>query len=213
MPVDSPVRVPYNIPGSQRWQWVNIYTRMSQERILFLTAPLSDGLANALVSSMLYLDSEEQKPIYLYINSLGDPVLAGQADEQAGMVSITAGLAVYDTMKYIKSEIVTICMGQAVGMAALLLAAGTPGKRASLPHASIALVHPQSLTQGQATDIELNAKVVLDKQALVTSILSQATGQTQEKINRDMERMFYLSPAEAKDYGLIDRVVESAKVA
>jgi ATP-dependent Clp protease, protease subunit len=213
MPVDLPVRVPYNIPGSQRWQWLSIYTRMSQERILFLNAPLSDGLANSLVSAMLYLDSEEQKPIYLYINSLLDPVLAGRAGGQAGMMSIMAGLAIYDTMQYIKSEVVTICLGQAVGMAAVLLAAGTPGKRASLPHSSIALVHPQSLTQGQATDIELNAKAVLEKQALVTAILSKSTGQPPEKLKQDMERMFYLSPSEAQDYGLIDRVVASPKAA
>ncbi len=213
MPVDRPVRVPYQIPGGQRWQWVNIYTRMSQERILFLNSPLSDSVANSLVSSMLYLDSDEQKPIYLYINSLGDPVLAGMAAEQAGMMSVMAGLAIYDTMKYIKSEIVTVCMGQAVGMAALLLAAGTPGKRASLPHSTIALTHPTSLTQGQATDIQVAAKTVMDKQALVRQILAESTGQTAEKLKADMDRMFYLSPSEAKEYGLIDRVVDTLKTA
>ena len=211
MPVDRPVRVPYQIPGSQRWQWVNIYTRMSQERILFLNSPLTDSVANSLVSSMLYLDSDEQKPIYLYINSLGDPVMAGMAGGQAGMMSVMSGLAIYDTMQYIKSEIVTVCMGQAVGMAALLLAAGTPGKRASLPHSTVALTHPTSLTQGQATDIQVAAKTVMEKQELVRSILANCTGQTQEKLKADMDRMFYLSPAEAKEYGLIDRVVETLK--
>ncbi len=213
MPVDRPVRVPYQIPGGQRWQWVNIYTRMSQERILFLNSPLSDSVANSLVSSMLYLDSDEQKPIYLYINSLGDPVLAGMAVEQAGMMSVMAGLAIYDTMKYIKSDIVTVCMGQAVGMAAVLLAAGTPGKRACLPHATIALTHPSSLTQGQATDIQVMAKTVMDKQELVRQILSESTGQNVDKLKADMDRMFYLSPSEAKEYGLIDRVVDTLKTA
>jgi len=213
MPVDRPVRVPYQIPGGQRWQWVNIYTRMSQERILFLNSPLTDSVANSLVSSMLYLDSDEQKPIYLYINSLGDPVLAGMAAEQAGMMSVMSGLAIYDTMKYIKSEIVTVCMGQAVGMAALLLAAGTPGKRASLPHSTIALTHPTSLTQGQATDIQVAAKTVIEKQELVRSILANCTGQAHDKLKADMDRMFYLSPGEAKEYGLIDRVVDTLKAA
>lgn len=213
MPVDRPVRVPYQIPGGQRWQWVNIYTRMSQERILFLNSPLTDSVANSLVSSMLYLDSDEQKPIYLYINSLGDPVLAGMAAEQAGMMSVMSGLAIYDTMKYIKSEIVTVCMGQAVGMAAVLLAAGTPGKRACLPHATIALTHPSSLTQGQATDIQVAAKTVIEKQELVRQILAQSTGQSTDKLKADMDRMFYLSPSEAQEYGLIDRVVDTLKTA
>ncbi|NJN32236.1 MAG: ATP-dependent Clp protease proteolytic subunit [Synechococcales cyanobacterium RM1_1_8] len=213
MPVDRPVRVPYQIPGGQRWQWVNLYTRMSQERILFLNSPLTDSVANSLVSSMLYLDSDEQKPIYLYINSLGDPVLAGMAGGQAGMMSVMAGLAIYDTMQYIKSDIVTVCLGQAVGMAAVLLAAGTPGKRACLPHATIALVHPTSLTQGQATDIQVAAKTVMEKQALIRQILAKSTGQSTEKLKADMDRMFYLSPSEAQDYGLIDRVVTTLKTA
>ncbi|MBT9312989.1 ATP-dependent Clp protease proteolytic subunit [Leptothoe kymatousa] len=209
MSVERPMRVPYNMPGSRRWAWVNIYTRMSQERILFLNQPLTDGVANSLVSALLYLDSEDAgKPIYLYINSMGDPVMAGMADGSAGMMSITAGLAVYDTMRHIKSEVITICMGQAVGMAAVLLSCGAKGKRSSLPNASLALLHPYSGTRGQATDIELNADEVLGKTALVTKLLGENTGQTEEKIRKDMERMFYLTPQEAIDYGLIDRVIE-----
>lgn len=210
MSVDGILRVPYNLPGSRSWQWVNVYTRMSQERILFINQPLSDGVANSIVSSLLYLDSEDNnKPIYLYINSIGDPVMAGRADSSAGMVSIRAGLAVYDTLAYIKSEVVTICMGTAYGMAAVLLSAGTKGKRAALPHTTLALTHPATLTRGQATDIQLEAEEVLEKRKVIHQILANNTGQTTDKIAKDMERMFYLSPEEAKDYGLIDRVISS----
>jgi len=214
MSVDGILRVPYNIPGSQSWQWVSVYTRMSQERILFLNQPLTDGVANSLVSSLLYLDSEDNnKPIYLYINSVGDPVMMGRADASAGMVSIRAGLAVYDTLAYVKSEIVTVCLGTAYGMAAVLLSAGTQGKRAALPHTSLALTHPQTLTRGQATDIQIEAEEVLEKRKLIHQILANNTGQSAEKITADMERMFYMSPEDAKEYGLIDRVVENPTLA
>ncbi|PZO21968.1 MAG: ATP-dependent Clp protease proteolytic subunit [Leptolyngbya foveolarum] len=210
MSVDGILRVPYNIPGSQSWQWVSVYTRMSQERILFINQPLTDGVANSVVAALLYLDSDDQsKPIYLYINSIGDPVMSGQADASAGMVSIRAGLAVYDTIAHIKSEVITICMGTAYGMAAVLLSTGAKGKRASLPHTSIALTHPQTLTRGQATDINLEAEQVIEKRKLIQQILADNTGQTPEKIAKDMERMFYLSASEAKEYGLIDRVIEN----
>ncbi len=213
MPVDEILRVPYNIPGSPYWQWVNIYTRMSQGRIIFLNQPITDGLANSIISALLYLDSEDpNKPIYLYINSLGDPLAAGMASITAGMISVTAGLAIYDTMQHIKSEIVTICMGQAVGMAALLLSCGAKGKRASLPHASIALMPPRSGTQGQATDIQINAKEVLSKKHLILDIFAKTTGQSIEKLTKDTDRMFYMTAQEAKEYGLIDRVLESSKV-
>lgn len=209
MSVERPMRVPYNMPGSRQWAWVNIYTRMSQERILFLNQPLTDGVANSLISALLYLDSEDAgKPIYMYINSLGDPVMAGMADGSAGMMSITAGLAVYDTMRHIKSEVITICMGQAIGMAAVLLSCGVKGKRSSLPNASIALMHPYSGTRGQATDIELNASEVLGKTALITKLLSENTGKSEAEVHKAMERMFYLTPQEAIEYGLIDRVIE-----
>lgn len=210
---DDILYVPYILPGSQQGQWIDIYTRLNQERILFLNQAITDGLANSLVSAMLYLDSDDaSKPIYLYINSLGDPVSAGMADVTAGMVSINAGLAIYDTMRHIKSEIVTICLGQAIGMAALLLASGTKGKRASLPHSTIVLSHPRNGTRGQATDIQINAKEVLGKQALILDILTEATGQPRDKIAQDMERNFYLTPEQAKEYGVIDRVLTSSKV-
>lgn len=206
------LRVPYNVPGSPYWQWINIYTRMSQERIIFLNQPLTMGLANSLISALLYLDSEDQsKPIYIYINSYGDPVATGMADPTAGTMSTTAGLAIYDTMQHVKSEIVTICLGQAIGMAAVLLSAGTKGKRGCLPHAMIALSHPLSGTQGQASDIQLNAAEVLAKRSLVVEILAKNTGQTPAKITKDMDRTFYLTPQEAQEYGLIDRVLQSPK--
>ena len=211
---DDILFVPYLPRGAQEGQWIDIYTRMNQERILFLNQAVTDGLANSIVSALLYLDSEDKtKPIYLYINSLGDPVSAGMASVTAGMVSINAGLAIYDTMQHVKSEIVTICLGQAVGMAAVLLSAGTKGKRASLPHSSIVLSHPRNGTQGQATDIQINAKEVLSKQALILEILAETTGQPAADIAQDMERTFYLNPQQAQEYGLIDRVLQSPKLA
>jgi ATP-dependent Clp protease protease subunit len=210
--VDEILRVPYNIPGSPYWQWINIYTRLSQERIIFLNQPITAGLANSIISALLYLESEDQtKPIYIYINSLGDPVLAGMTNEGAGMMSVTGGLAIYDTMRHIKSEIVTICLGQAIGMAAVLLACGTKGKRGCLPNSMIALNHPLSGIQGQATDIQINAEEVISKRKLLLEILAQTTGQTVEKLAKDMDRVFYLTPPEALEYGLIDRVIPSTK--
>ncbi len=208
MPVDPTLRVPYSLPGSSSWQWVNIYTRLSQDRILFLNQPITDGLANSLMAAMLYLDSEDQtKPISLYINSMGDPVAAGMANESAGMMAVTAGLAIYDTMQHIKSEIVTVCLGQAIGMSALILSAGTPGKRNSLPHAMIALSYPGNRMTGQASDIQINAQEALTKKALLLDILASTTGKTAEQIQKDSDRMLYMTPSEAQEYGLIDRVL------
>ncbi len=208
MPVDEILRVPYALPGSQRWQWVNIYTRLSQERIIFLNQPLTLGVANSLISALLYLDSQDQdKPIYLYINSYGDPVAAGMADETAGMMSIMAGMSIYDTLEHIHSEVITIALGQCVGMAALLLSSGQKGKRGCLPHTELALIHPYSASQGQASDIELNAHQVLKKRALMLEILAKNTGQSVEKIATDMQRSFSLTPQAAQNYGLIDKVL------
>lgn len=209
MPVDEVLKVPYQLPGSQAWQWVNIYTRLSQERIIFLNQSLTIGVANSLISALLYLDSEDQsKPIFLYINSYGDPVATGMADETAGMMSVTAGLSIYDTMQHIRSPIVTIAMGQCVGMSALLLSSGEKGKRASLPHTELGLVHPYAGGQGQASDIEVTAEEMLRKRTLMLDILSKNTGQTAEKIANDMQRSFSLTPEAAKEYGLIDTVIQ-----
>lgn len=208
MSVDGILRVPYQVRGSQNWQWINIYTRLSQERIIFLNQPVSMGLANSVISALLYLDSEDQgKPINLYINSMGDPVTAGMADAFSGMAGVTATLAILDTMQHIKSEITTICMGQCFGVATVLLSAGTPGKRVSLPHAMITLAQPKVATQGQATDIQINAGEVIAKRQLMMEVLSRNTGQSLEKLTQDMDRTFYLTPQEAMEYGLIDRVL------
>lgn len=165
----------------------------------------------AIVSRLLYLDSDDPgKPIYMYINSFGDPVEAGMASMSSGMTSIMSGLAIYDTMQHIKSELVTICLGQAVGISAMLLSSGTKGKRASLPHASIALSQPPNLAQGQATDIQVAAQEVVAKRATVLGIFSENTGQSVDKLTQDMNRMFYMSPQDALDYGLIDQVLGKA---
>ncbi len=212
--MDEILRVPYSVPGSPYSQWVSIYTRLSQERIIFLNQPITSGLANSLISALLFLDSEDQtKPIYIYINSYGDPVAAGMTNESTGLMTITAGLAIYDTMQHVKAEIVTICLGQAIGMAAFLLAAGTKGKRGSLPHSMVALNHPLSGTRGQASDIQVNAVEVLAKRALMLDMLSHNTGQTVAKLAKDMDRVFYMTPQEAKEYGLIDQVLQSPKAA
>jgi ATP-dependent Clp protease protease subunit len=207
MPVDEILRVPYQVPGSQNWQWINIYTRLSQERIIFLNQPISMGLANSVISAMLYLDSEEHKPINLYINSMGDPVTAGMSDATAGLSGVTATLAILDTMQHIKSEITTICLGQSMGVATVLLSSGSPGKRVSLPNAMIMMTHPKVATQGQATDIQVNATEVLAKRQLMMEVLAQNTGQTVEKLTKDMDRNFYMTPQQAQEYGIIDRVL------
>jgi ATP-dependent Clp protease, protease subunit len=213
MPFGRSMRVPYNIPGSRSWQWVNIYTRLAQERIIFLAQPLTMGVANEIISYMLYLDSQDEKPINVYINSIGDPIDAGMADVTAGMMSVTAGLAIYDTMKNLKSEVLTIGMGQVVGMSALLMAAGTKGKRASLPHTSIVLTQPQMGTRGQASDIEVGADEMKAKKSLVVDLLAQHTGQNPDRIIKDLDRTFYMTADQAKEYGLIDRVIHAVKEA
>jgi ATP-dependent Clp protease, protease subunit len=212
MAVESPMRVPYNIPGSQQWQWINIFTRMSQERIIFLNQTLNTNLANSMIASMLYLESEDNnKPIYLYINSYGDPVATGEANESSGFMAVIAALSIYDTMQHLKSEIITICLGQSIGLSNVILSSGSKGKRASLPHSMLALSQPYSGMSGQATDIQVNAIETIAKRELVAEILAKNTGKSVAQINQDMQRIFYLSPTEAQEYGLIDRVLHSSK--
>jgi len=195
MPIGVP-KVPYRLPGSQYEQWISIYSRLSVERILFLGQEVTDGLANALVAQMLYLDSEDPtKPIYLYINSPGG--------------SVTAGMAIYDTMQYIKAEVVTICVGLAASMGAFLLASGSPGKRLALPHARIMIHQPMGGTgRRQATDIDIEAKEILRIRQQLNEIMANRTGQTIERIEKDTDRDYFLSAEEAVAYGLIDTVVE-----
>ena len=194
MPIGVP-KVPYRLPGSQYEQWISIYSRLAVERILFLGSEVNDGMANALVAQMLYLDSDDNsKPIYLYINSPGG--------------SVTAGLAIYDTMQYVKSEVVTICVGLAASMGAFLLAAGSKGKRLALPHSRIMIHQPLGGTsQRQASDIEIEAREILRIKDMLNQSMADMTGQPLEKIGKDTDRDYFLSAAEAKDYGLIDRVI------
>ena len=194
MPIGTPSG-PYRLPGSQYERWVDIYTRLGVERILFLGQEVSDGIANSLVAQMLYLDSDDSsKPIYLYINSPGG--------------SVTAGLAIYDTMQYVKSDVVTICVGLAASMGAFLLAAGTKGKRLALPHSRIMIHQPLGGTsQRQASDIEIEAREILRIKDMLNQSMADMTGQPLDKISKDTDRDYFLSAAEAKDYGLIDRVI------
>ena len=194
MPIGTP-SVPYRLPGSQYERWVDIYTRLGVERILFLGSEVNDAIANSLVAQMLYLDSEDNsKPIYLYINSPGG--------------SVTAGLAIYDTMQYVKSDVVTICVGLAASMGAFLLGAGTKGKRLALPHSRIMIHQPLGGTsQRQASDIEIEAREILRIKDMLNHTMAEMTGQPFEKIEKDTDRDYFLSAAEAAEYGLIDRVI------
>ncbi|OCR02208.1 ATP-dependent Clp protease proteolytic subunit [Oscillatoriales cyanobacterium USR001] len=194
MPIGVP-SVPYRLPGSSYERWIDIYTRLSQERIIFLGQEVTDGLANRIVAYLLYLDSDDStKPIYIYINSPGG--------------SVTAGMAIYDTMQHIKCDVITICVGQAASMGAFLLAAGTKGKRLALPHARIMIHQPLGGTRGQATDIQIEAKEILRVRQELNEMLAQRTGQTLAKIQKDTDRDYFMSAAEAKEYGLIDQVIE-----
>ena len=194
MPIGTP-SVPYRLPGSQYERWVDIYTRLGVERILFLGQEVTDSIANSLVAQMLYLDSDDSsKPIYLYINSPGG--------------SVTAGLAIYDTMQYVKSDVVTICVGLAASMGAFLLAAGTKGKRLALPHSRIMIHQPLGGTsQRQASDIEIEAREILRIKDMLNQSMADMTGQPLEKVAKDTDRDYFLSAAEAVEYGLIDRVI------
>ena len=195
MPIGTP-SVPYRLPGSQYERWVDIYTRLGVERILFLGSEVNDSIANSLVAQMLYLDSDDNsKPIYLYINSPGG--------------SVTAGLAIFDTIQYVKSEVITICVGLAASMGAFLLAAGTKGKRLALPHARIMIHQPLGGTsQRQASDIEIEAREILRIKDMLNHSMADMTGQPFAKIEKDTDRDYFLSAAEAKAYGLIDRVID-----
>ncbi|MEB3224750.1 MAG: ATP-dependent Clp protease proteolytic subunit [Synechococcus sp.] len=196
MPIGVP-KVPYQMPGQPYSDWINIYDRLYRERIIFLGRGVNDALANQIIAIMLYLDSEDpSKPIYLYINSPGG--------------SVTAGLAIYDTMKHIKSEVVTICVGLAASMGAFLLSAGTKGKRLALPHSRIMIHQPLGGIQGrrQATDIDIEAKEIIRIKHQLNELMASHTGQSIEKIEKDTDRDYFMSAQEALEYGLIDKVIE-----
>jgi ATP-dependent Clp protease protease subunit len=197
MPIGTP-SVPYRLPGSSYEQWITIYERLFRERIIFLAEEVDDGIANAIVAYMLYLDSDDpSKPIYLYINSPGG--------------SVTAGMAIYDTMQHIKSDVVTICVGLAASMGAFLLAAGTKGKRMALPHSRIMIHQPLGgVGRRQATDIDIEARQILRVRKELNELMAKHTGKPIEQIEKDTDRDYFLSAEEAREYGLIDRVVEQA---
>ncbi len=172
----------------------DLYSRLLKDRIVFLGTPIDDDVANIIVAQMLFLESEDpDKDINLYINSPGG--------------SVTSGLAIYDTMQYVKCQVSTICMGQAASMGALLLTAGAKGKRYSLPHSRIMIHQPSGGFGGQASDIELHAKEILRLKAKLNEIMQKHTGQSMERIEKDTDRDYFMGAGEAKEYGLLDEVV------
>ena len=173
----------------------DIYSRLLKERVIFLVGPIHDGMANLIVAQLLFLESENpDKDIFLYINSPGG--------------SVSAGLSIYDTMQFIKPDVSTLCMGMAASMGSFLLMAGAKGKRNALPNSRIMMHQPSGGAQGQASDIEIQAREIIKTREQLNRIYSDRTGQPVERIAADMERDFWMSPPEAKDYGLIDQVLE-----
>lgn len=173
----------------------DIYSRLLKDRIIFLGSQVNDVVANSIIAQMLFLDAEDPtKDISLYINSPGG--------------SITAGMAIYDTMQFIKSDVSTICVGMAASMGAFLLNAGASGKRYALPNSEIMIHQPLGGAEGQATDIEIRARRILKMRDKLNQILSERTGQPLERIEKDTDRDYFMSAAEAKEYGLVDKVIE-----
>jgi ATP-dependent Clp protease protease subunit len=177
----------------------DIFSRLLKERIIFLPTHIEDEIANLVIAQLLFLEAEDSdKDMHLYINSPGG--------------SVTAGLAIYDTMLYVKPAISTICMGQAASMGALLLAAGTKGKRFALPHARILIHQPLGGVQGQATDIDIQAREILRMREELNRILVHHTGQSMDKIQRDTDRDFFMTAEQAKDYRIVDEVITSRPI-
>jgi ATP-dependent Clp protease protease subunit len=173
----------------------DIYSRLLRERIIFLVGPVNDGTANLVVAQMLFLESENpDKDIFLYINSPGG--------------SVSAGLSIFDTMNFVKPDVSTMCMGMAASMGSFLLMAGAKGKRLALPNSRIMIHQPSGGAQGQATDIEIQAREIIKTREQLNRIYADRTGQSMDKIAADMERDMWMSPSEAKDYGLIDQVLD-----
>jgi ATP-dependent Clp protease, protease subunit len=176
----------------------DIYSRLLKERIVFLGTPVNDEIANVVMAQLLHLEGEDpEKDINIYINSPGG--------------SVTSLLAIYDTMEFVKPDISTICIGQAASAAAVLLAAGTKGKRFALPHSRILLHQPHGGAEGQSVDIEIAAKEIMRIRHMLDEILSEKTGQTLEKISRDTDRDFIMDADEAKDYGIVDEVIQARR--
>lgn len=177
----------------------DIYSRLLRDNIIFIGTPIDDNVANLVTAQLLFLDAEDpEKDVQLYINSPGG--------------SVTAGMAIYDTMEFIRPDVATICIGQAASAAALLLAAGTPGKRLALPNSRV-LIHQPSMggLSGQATDIDIHAREILRMRANLNEIMAKHTGQSLEKIERDVERDFWMSAQQAREYGMIDEIIYKHK--
>ncbi|MBN1351387.1 ATP-dependent Clp endopeptidase proteolytic subunit ClpP [candidate division KSB1 bacterium] len=172
----------------------DIFSRLLKERIIFIGSAIDDTISSLTIAQLLFLEAEDpDKDVFLYLNTPGGYV--------------TSGLAIYDTMQYIKPDVATICMGQASSMGALLLAAGAAGKRSALPHSRIMIHQPLGGAQGQATDIEIHAKEILEVRLRLNEIFAQHTGQTIEKISKDTERNFFMSADQAKEYGIVDEIL------
>ncbi len=172
----------------------DIYSRLLKDRIIFIGTPINDEIANVVIAQLLFLESEDpEKDIHIYVNSPGG--------------SVTAGLAIYDTIQYVKPDVSTLCVGQAASMGAVLLACGTPGKRFALPHSRILIHQPLGGVQGQATEIEIQAREILRLREELNNILSKHTKQAMKKIQQDTERDYFMGGIEAKEYGIIDDVV------
>jgi len=205
LPIQA-VQSPYYGDNSYRTPPPDLPSLLLKERIVYLGMPLVPAVTELIIAELLYLQYEDpEKPIKIYINSTGTSSYNG---DPIGFE--TEAFAICDTMNYIKPPIQTICIGSAMGMAAMLLSAGTKGFRVSLPNATIILHQPKSYARGQATDIQIRAKEVLANKATMIDILSRNTGQPIEKIAKDMDRLLYLTPAQAKEYGIIDQVLESS---
>jgi len=191
--------IPFVIEQTGRYERAyDIYSRLLKDRIVFLGMPIDDQVANLIIAQLLYLEAENpKKDIYLYINSPGG--------------YITSGLAIYDTIQYIRSDVNTICIGMAASMAAVLLAAGTKGKRYALPHSRIMIHQPMGGVQGQAIDIKIHAEEIMRMRDMLNEILSKHTGQPKEKIEKDTDRNYFMAPQEALIYGLIDEIITSRK--
>lgn len=197
---ESPVLIPMVIEQTGRGERAyDIYSRLLKERIIFLGSPIDDAVANLVVAQLLYLEAEDpEKDIALYINSPG------------GVVS--SGLAIYDTMQYIRPKVSTICVGEAASIAAMLLAAGEKGKRFCLPHARVMIHQPSAYgISGQATDIEIHAREISKMKQQLSELLAKHTDQPVERILKDSDRNFFMSPTEARTYGLIDEVIEKRR--
>ncbi len=193
------VPIPFVIEKTGRGErQYDIYSRLLEDRIVMIGSPIDDTVANVVIAQLLFLQKENKaQDINIYINSPGG--------------SVTAGLAIYDTIQFVQCDVATYCIGQAASMGALLLASGTKGKRHTLPHSRLMIHQPWGGFQGTAADIDIQAEEILKLKKTMNEILAQHTGQTMERIEEDADRDFYMSPPEAKEYGLVDEVVESLK--